>query len=398
MKKFFLKTFGCKTNQSDSNSLKNFLLNRGWQISCENPDVCFINSCVVTRTSEKKVLKEAQKLKQISKRVIVFGCLTPQLKETLKEQGVEACPVRYRSLSNGVEDEIVFSGTGPRYFLKIQNGCSSFCSFCIVPYVRGKPVSFSPQRIFQQLHMAKEKFKISEIVINGTNIMKYSFENYDLLKLLEEISRQTPARIRLTSLSLPFEKDFVRRISQIKNICPHFHISLQSASNRILKLMKRNYTREIFEETVAWFREFFTQPAITTDVIYGFPFETDADFKKTVDFIEKIEFARVHIFPFSPRPKTLAGLFNTIPPDVLKKRRNILKKVIDRVTRKYKQKFVNKILDVVVEEKKNGFYTGTSQNYLKVKFKGYPESCGIAKVFIEKTDAEFMWGRQVRNE
>jgi len=128
MKKFFLKTFGCKTNQSDSNSLKNFLLNRGWQISCENPDVCFINSCVVTRTSEKKVLKEAQKLKQISKRVIVFGCLTPQLKETLKEQGVEACPVRYRSLSNGVEDEIVFSGTGPRYFLKIQNGCSSFCS------------------------------------------------------------------------------------------------------------------------------------------------------------------------------------------------------------------------------------------------------------------------------
>jgi len=392
MKKFFFKTFGCKTNQSDTNSLKNFLVEEGWQNSSENPDVCFINSCVVTRNSEKKVLKEAQKLKKISKRVVVFGCLTPQLKETLKKQGVEV----KKEILEGKE-KIVFSGTGPRYFLKIQNGCSSFCSYCIVPYVRGKSVSFPPQRIFSQLDMAERRFKISEIVINGTNIMKYSFENYDLLKILEEISRRTPARIRLTSLSLPFEKDFVKRLSQIKNICPHFHISLQSASNRILKLMKRDYTKEIFEERVSWLREFFSQPAITTDVIYGFPFETDGDFKETVGFIEKIGFARVHIFPFSPRPKTLAGLFGATPSNVLKKRRDILKKAIDRVTRGYRQKFVNRILDVVVEEKSGEFYAGTSQNYLKVKFKGDPKGCGIAKIFIEKADAEFMWGRQVKN-
>jgi len=226
-----------------------------------------------------------------------------------------------------------------------------------------------------------------------------------LYELLCRISERYDFRIRLSSLSLPFEKDFIKNISGIKNLCPHFAVPLESGSDRILKKMFRNYTVKQYLESVSEIRTYFNDPAVTTDVMFGFPCESEADFEDSLRIIQKAAFSKVHVFPYSPRDSTLAGLYKTPPASVLKLRKERILRVADETGRKYKEKFVGHRLKVVVEEEKNGLFSGMSENYIKVLFRvrersaGHPVPkggmrCGdVVSVTVEKIEGNYALGR-----
>jgi len=389
---FLIKTFGCKTNHIDSEKTAGFLMSSGWRLSPENPGVCIVNSCCVTGRSEKKALKAALKFKKrfpFSK-VFLSGCITRNLREEAGNYGIPSL-----SPPTTLMSKVGVAAGYPRYFLKIQNGCNNFCSYCVVPYLRGRSKSFDFKSIIKELEEIKKISDPAEVVVSGINIMDYRWEGLSLIDLLCEIAGKFNFRIRLSSLSLPFENGFVEKIAQIQGISPHFHISLQSGSNRVLRKMFRKYSVEQFIGTVKEIRNYFKNPAITTDVIFGFPGETDEDFEATLDVMKRVGFSRTHVFPYSSRPGTAAYLYEYLPSHKMKQRKKRLLDAAKKSADEYKRKFIEHKLSVVVEKREKDFFYGTSENYLKVKFKpsaGITEPGRIAKVSITGTAGEFLIG------
>jgi len=395
-KNFFIKTFGCKTNQIDSEKAAASLTSDGWHFSAEAPEMCIVNSCCVTERSEKKVLRAAKRLQKnfpFSK-VVLSGCITGNLKKAAAVCGIQSVANPVEGENSGVPTAAGF----PRYFLKIQNGCNNFCSYCIVPYLRGGSRSIDFKELISELEHVKKTFAPAEVVIAGTNIMDYKWAGLSLLDMLREISGRFTFRIRLSSLSLPFEKDFVEKISRLPGILPHFHLPLQSGSNSILRKMFRKYSAAQFIETVKEIRKYFENPAITTDVIFGFPGETDEDFEATRNVIKNVGFSKVHVFPYSPRRGTPAYLYKRLPPHKMKQRKRRILKESEKSEGAYKRKFINKELSVVVEKRENDFFYGTSENYLKVKFKcPYGTLPGrVVRVSVTGTDGRFLTGKKER--
>ena len=286
-----------------------------------------------------------------------------------------------------------------RAVVKVQDGCNMFCSYCIIPYARGRIRSRKIESVVSEIKkIAKEKIK--EVVITGIHLASYGKdfeENIGLIDLLEEINKiDGIVRIRLGSLEPKIiTEEFMQRLIKLEKICHHFHLSLQSGCDNTLKRMNRKYTTSEFEEIVQRLRKYYNDVILTTDIIVGFPGETEEDFETTYNYLKKINFYKMHVFPYSPRKGTVAAKMpDQIQGDIKEKRSKKLIELSNENQKQYNQNLIGKDVEVLFEEKnKEGYYKGHTQNYILVEYKTDEElENKIVKVNIKKAEIEYVIG------
>ncbi|MCK4947847.1 MAG: tRNA (N(6)-L-threonylcarbamoyladenosine(37)-C(2))-methylthiotransferase MtaB [Candidatus Aureabacteria bacterium] len=380
MPAFLIKTFGCKVNQYDSQTIREILCRNGFTefetgLSGQ-PSLIIVNGCTVTRQSDAKVRAALRKFKRVypGAKLILTGCsaVNPHF-EQIKDINYiivkkEDFPEIISMFSGAAKDEIkMLTGfkNRTRAFLKVQEGCDSFCTYCIVPYVRGKPRS----RPFKNIVTEAEHFVNTgflEIVITGIHVAKYYDSQYgNLTKLLKRISRiQNLKRIRISSIELASNlEEIVELFSTGKPFCPHFHIPLQSGSDNVLKMMGRKYTYGDYLKQVNRIRKTVKNVTLSTDLIVGFPGETEDDYRMSLDALRDLGFIRVHVFPYSPRKGTASYEYpDRISGKIIKKR---VKEAIDLsqiIADDIKRSWLGKEVEILVEGKSEGF----SDNYMRV--------------------------------
>ena len=407
-------TLGCKVNQYETNAMAQKFLEKGYQIIEEitpenediKPDICIINTCTVTNMSDRKSRQMLRRMKEKNPETIVVavGCYAQVAKEELakipeidlvlgnneKVEVVKHVEEYINNNINNVElDDVMyskeFSDFGDvtytektRAVIKIQDGCDRFCSYCIIPYARGRVRSRKPESIISEITQIASK-GIKEVVITGIHIASYGKDfamskdsklaNYRLIDLLEEINEiQEIQRIRLGSIEpLLITEEFVERLKKLEKICHHFHLSLQSGCDETLKRMNRRYTTEQFKEIVRLLRNAYKDVNLTTDIIVGFPGETDEEFNKTYQFLKEIKFYKMHVFKYSPRKGTKAAVMpNQISGDIKEKRSRELLELSNENELEYNQKYIGKEMEVLFEEEKEKIYKGHTQNYILV--------------------------------
>lgn len=407
-------TLGCKVNQYETNAMAQKFLEKGYQIIEEitpenediKPDICIINTCTVTNMSDRKSRQMLRRMKEKNPETIVVavGCYAQVAKEELakipeidlvlgnneKVEIVKYVEEYINNHINNVElDDVMyskeFSDFGDvtytektRAVIKIQDGCDRFCSYCIIPYARGRVRSRKPENIISEITQIASK-GIKEVVITGIHIASYGKDfamskdskltNYRLIDLLEEINEiQGIQRIRLGSIEpLLITVEFVERLKKLEKICHHFHLSLQSGCDETLKRMNRRYTIEQFKEIVRLLRNAYSDVNLTTDIIVGFPGETDEEFNKTYQFLKEIKFYKMHVFKYSPRKGTKAAvMLNQINGDIKEERSKKLIELSDRNEIEYNKSYIGKNVEVLFEEEKDGMYKGHTQNYIMV--------------------------------
>ena len=407
-------TLGCKVNQYETNAMAQKFLEKGYQIIEEitpenediKPDICIINTCTVTNMSDRKSRQMLRRMKEKNPSTIVVavGCYAQVAKNELakipeidlvlgnneKVEIVKYVEEYINNHINNVElDDVMyskeFSDFGDvtytektRAVIKIQDGCDRFCSYCIIPYARGRVRSRKPENIISEITQIASK-GIKEVVITGIHIASYGKDfamskdnkltNYRLIDLLEEINEiQGIQRIRLGSIEpLLITVEFVERLKKLEKICHHFHLSLQSGCDETLKRMNRRYTTEQFKEIVRLLRNAYSDVNLTTDIIVGFPGETDEEFNKTYQFLKEIKFYKMHIFKYSPRKGTKAAvMLNQINGDIKEERSKKLIELSDRNEIEYNKSYIGKNVEVLFEEEKDGMYKGHTQNYIMV--------------------------------
>ncbi len=407
-------TLGCKVNQYETNAMAQKFLEKGYQIIEEitpenediKPDICIINTCTVTNMSDRKSRQMLRRMKEKNPSTIVVavGCYAQVAKKELakipeidlvlgnneKVEIVKYVEEYINNHINNVElDDVMyskeFSDFGDvtytektRAVIKIQDGCDRFCSYCIIPYARGRVRSRKPENIISEITQIASK-GIKEVVITGIHIASYGRDflmskdskltNYRLIDLLEEINEiQGIQRIRLGSIEpLLITVEFVERLKKLEKICHHFHLSLQSGCDETLKRMNRRYTTEQFKEIVRLLRGAYSDVNLTTDIIVGFPGETDEEFNKTYQFLKEIKFYKMHVFKYSPRKGTKAAVMpNQINGDIKEERSKKLIELSDRNEIEYNKSYIGKNVEVLFEEEKDGMYKGHTQNYIMV--------------------------------
>jgi len=360
--RFEFITFGCKVNQYETQLLKEnipFLYR-------QNNDVCVINTCCVTDKVEKEVRRIIRKKIREGKDVWLTGCFVNKERGRIKVNFPDvkifdkfACFNRTRVIS--------FFEKHTRAFVKIEDGCENKCSYCIIPLVRGKVSSRDENEILEEIKtLGGNGYK--EIVLTGVDLGAYGKDNGKKLSdLIEKISKiKGIERLRLSSIEVfHIDKEFIDFLSSFEIFCPHFHIPLQSGSDRVLKLMRRRYNYSQYLEKIEYIRKKFKNVTFTTDIMIGFPEETDEDFRKSCKAVEEVGFLKVHIFPFSPREGTEAMLFeNKVDWRIKKEREKVIFKVAENNRRKVMSNFLNKNLNVLVEKKEGNFWAGYSENYI----------------------------------
>ena len=319
---------GCKVNQCECDSLMTGLIALGHEVSDELvfADNYVINTCAVTKEAERKSRQVIGKVKKINPKadVYVIGCASEKNAEQFEIKGVRYVSgtakkeavlrmlsgVHVEPIPNEYESLPVGTNFRARAYVKVEDGCNNFCSYCVIPYLRGRCRSRALDDVISECLSAAET--TDEIVLTGINLSAYGLDlGTNLAELLSRLS-DLPARIRLGSLEANvIDEAFISALVSAGNVCPHFHLSLQSGSNEVLKAMNRHYTAEEFAEKVALLRTYFPTAAFTTDVIVGFPTETEETFEETMRFVREIGFSNVHVFPYSRRAGTAA--FPTVP-------------------------------------------------------------------------------------
>ncbi|MBD8922027.1 tRNA (N(6)-L-threonylcarbamoyladenosine(37)-C(2))-methylthiotransferase MtaB [bacterium] len=398
-------TLGCKVNQYETNAMAQKFLEKGYKVieeyeqNGEKPDICIINTCTVTNMSDRKSRQMLRREKENNKNVIVVavGCYAQVAKNELNKipeidlvlgNNEKVDIVKYvedyiNENENNIEIEDVmqsrlFSDFGDitftektRAVVKIQDGCDRFCSYCIIPYARGRVRSRKPESIISEITKIAEK-DIKEVVITGIHIASYGKdfkEEYKLIDLLEKINKiDGIERIRLGSIEpLLITDEFVERLKKIDKICHHFHLSLQSGCDETLKRMNRRYTTEQFKEIVKRLRNTYSDVNLTTDIIVGFPGETEEEFEKTYRFLDEIKFYKMHIFKYSQRKGTKAAVMqNQIPGDIKELRSRRLIELSNKNEFEINQKYIGKKVEVLFEEEKEGVFKGHTANYILV--------------------------------
>lgn len=398
-------TLGCKVNQYETNAMAQKFLEKGYKVieeyeqNGEKPDICIINTCTVTNMSDRKSRQMLRREKENNKNVIVVavGCYAQVAKNELNKipeidlvlgNNEKVDIVKYvedyiNENENNIEIEDVmqsrlFSDFGDitftektRAVVKIQDGCDRFCSYCIIPYARGRVRSREPESIISEITKIAEK-DIKEVVITGIHIASYGKdfkEEYKLIDLLEEINKiDGIERIRLGSIEpLLITDEFVERLKKLDKICHHFHLSLQSGCDETLKRMNRRYTTEQFKEIVKRLRNTYSDVNLTTDIIVGFPGETEEEFEKTYKFLDEIKFYKMHIFKYSQRKGTKAAVMqNQIPGDIKELRSRRLIELSNKNEFEINQKYIGKKVEVLFEEEKEGVFKGHTANYILV--------------------------------
>lgn len=399
MKKVAFITLGCKVNQYETNAMTQQLIDEGYEIieATEKADIYIVNTCTVTNMSDRKSRQMLRRVKMLNPEALVIacGCYVQVAKEEIEK--MEEIDI---ALGNNEKKEIVkyieewqdkqlknskladvmkqreFVDFGDvvytektRAVIKIQDGCDRFCSYCIIPYARGRVRSRKPESILSEVNQIAKK-GIKEVVITGIHIASYGKdfkETYQLIDLLEEMNQiEGIQRIRLGSLEpLLITENFLQRLSKLEKICHHFHLSLQSGCDETLKRMNRRYTTNQFREIVQLLRNTYNDVMLTTDIIVGFPGETDEEFEITKNFLKEINFYKMHIFKYSPRKGTKAAqMKNQILGDKKEERSSILMAMSDENQKRYNESYIEKEIEVLFEEDKQGIYKGHTANYI----------------------------------
>ncbi|MBP5467533.1 MAG: tRNA (N(6)-L-threonylcarbamoyladenosine(37)-C(2))-methylthiotransferase MtaB [Clostridia bacterium] len=334
-------TLGCKVNECESESLIAGLKKRGYEVSDKlgKADLYIINTCAVTAEAEKKSRQAASRIKKLNPnaKAVFTGCAAEKNYKAFADKS-SAYLITGVFNKNAILDALDKSGVmiaeqsekyeelpaplslKARAFIKVQDGCNSFCTYCIIPHLRGRSRSRAPEKVRAEI----EGLKCSEAIITGINLSDYRYENTDFAGLITAL-KGVNARIRLGSLEARVIDDrLLTALKNLNNFAPHFHLSLQSGADAVLKKMNRKYTREEFIEKVALIRKYFPLAGITTDIIAGFPTETEEAFLETLSIIDEVKFSDIHPFSFSPRRGTPAYKMPDLPPEVKKARLNRL--------------------------------------------------------------------------
>ncbi len=398
--KFYIYTLGCKVNSYESNIMSEVLIENGYIKGLEdNSDIYIINTCSVTNTADNKSLKTIRgAIRKNSKAIIiVVGCLTQiKYKEIEKIEGVsiilgnqdKSNIVKYikeyqnKQITkiydlNKIEFENMklnnFDKT--RAFVKIQDGCNNYCSYCIIPYTRGNIRSKEAAIVLDEIKCLVNNGH-HEIVLTGIHTGHYNTETYDLSDLINEICKiKNLTRLRISSIEITELNDkFLNTLKNNTILVDHLHIPLQSGCNKTLKEMNRKYDIDYFKNKINEIRKIRPLISITTDVIVGFPNETENDFKETINNIKDIAFSKIHVFPYSKRDNTKASLMsNQISENIKKERVKILLDLSKELENNYFNKFINKKTIFIPEVYKNDYIIGHTANYLLVKTKGNKE-------------------------
>lgn len=400
--KFYIYTLGCKVNTYESEMMKEKLLEAGFLWSEENPQIVVINTCSVTNMADNKSKKMVRHFKREfpTSVLVVCGCSVQNNSRAYEDLGIdilignkekskivtliknfletkEAYQNIYTTRNLPFEDMRVCKfTTHTRAFVKIQDGCDNFCSYCIIPYVRGSIRSKEFSLVVEEVKTLVENGH-KEIVLTGIHTGSYGTNTpYDLTDLIHEISKlEHLKRIRISSIEITELNDkFLEELKENNKICNHLHIPLQAGSDEILKRMNRKYDLDYFEKKIKKIRSIRPDISITTDIIVGHPYETESLFQKTIETSKKIQFSKIHVFPYSVRTGTMAALMeNQIPEEEKKKRSRILCDLSNELEEKYYKSFIGKTLEVLVEDKN----MSCTSNYLKVL---------LAKEMIKNTE------------
>lgn len=383
MKKISIVTLGCKVNQYESEEIAELLEKDGYNVSMGlNPaDIYIINTCAVTNEAERKSRNIITKLLKLNENANIYicGCASEHNKEKFNKgdfvkaiignQDKEELVKQIESddeefLSNQKLTTLNRVTDRTRAVLWVQNGCNNFCSYCIIPYLRGREQSFDIEKIEKKVRLLETQ--ANEIVVAGINLSAYGkdLKNSDGLIEIARLFKGSPSRFRFSSIHVDVITDnFLKELSSFDNFCDQFHLSMQSGSNNTLKAMNRHYTKKEFLDKVNLIRTYFPNAGITTDIIIGFPSETNEDFEESYEFCKQVNFSEMHIFPFSPRQGTVA-----------EKMKNVAKNVPERIKKitelalKMKSDFINKNLgqvhEVIIENNKNGYTLAHTKNYI----------------------------------
>ena len=402
--KFGFYTLGCKVNQYETQAMEQLLVAMGHTVGAfeEACDGYIINTCSVTAVADKKNRAVIRRCRRENPDGVigVCGCYTQHAPQALRELGVDVLGgsagreafvqqmlttaqtrIRGEVLDNAMKRrtfEILPAGGlegRTRAMLKVQDGCCNFCSYCIIPYTRG-PVRSAPRELaVQQVkQLAHQGYR--EIVITGIEIASWGVDlpgKPSLISLIEDICHTAGnLRIRLGSLEPRIvTEEFCQRLQKLDNLCPHFHLSMQSGCDSVLRRMRRKYTTQQYLEGVNRLKRAFPGCAVTTDMIVAFPGETQEEFEQSLAFIESCGFAEMHIFPYSRRPGTPADKMPRQLGNAVKEERSrVAGLVAKRMSQTYRQALVNTCQEVLFEEPEDGYFTGHAPNYVKVYVKG----------------------------
>ena len=387
MKKAVVFTLGCKVNECESDSLITGLKERGYEVSdrLEKADIYIVNTCAVTLEAEKKSRQTASRIFKLNPnaKIIFTGCATQNNPKAFLEKGenvlvtgvfnknkilsmLDEIGEKISEESCEFEELLPVSVLRTRGFVKVQDGCNNFCSYCIIPYLRGRSRSRNPESIINEINSLFPY----EVIINGINLSSFYYEGCDFASLIGKLSG-VKKRIRLGSLEVRvIDNRLLENLKSLYDFAPHFHLSLQSGSNKTLKDMNRKYTREEFINKVDLIRSYFPNAGITTDIIAGFPTETESDFLDTLDLIDRVKFSDIHAFCFSPRMGTVAYKMKDLPNEIKRDRLNKLLEKKEECKKEFIEKNIGKELEFIPEEQKDGYTVGYSGNYLRLYVKG----------------------------
>ena len=421
---FNIISFGCKVNAYESEFMKEQLLKNGYEYSSDykTSDIVIINTCSVTNTADNKCKKMIRSVRRENSKCIlmVCGCTSENNREKLNDLDIDIMIGNNEKskvvelIKNYIEDRtkfVKFYNTRnvpfedmeidefsdmTRAYVKIQDGCNNFCAYCIIPYVRGNIRSKDIDVAYNEIKSLVERGH-KEIVFTGINTGAYGREHgkYDLVDLIQKISLlEGLERIRISSIEITEITD--RLIEEMRNnskLCGHLHVSLQSGSERILKLMDRKYTKAEYEEKINKLRDARPNINLTTDVIVGFPGETEEDFLECVEYCKKIGFSKIHVFPFSKREGTkAAGMSNQLDNAVKKQRARELIEIDNMLQKDYNDDFLDTIVNVLIEENVDGKAIGHTENFLKVIIDQELESNKCYDVKIIECGIDFVKG------
>lgn len=398
-KKVAFITLGCKVNQYETNAMAQKFEKEGYNIVDHRgkADIYIVNTCTVTNISDRKSRQMLRRVKELNSNSIVVacGCYAQVASDELRKideidlvignnEKKDIVNIINNYISDELNNEIItdvmhdkefveFGNVGysekVRAVIKVQDGCDRFCSYCIIPFARGRVRSRKPENVISEIkEIVKEGIK--EVVITGIHVASYGKdfkEEYKLIDLLEEINKiQGIERIRLGSLEpLIITNEFIKRLIKLEKICHHFHLSLQSGCDETLKRMNRRYTVTEFNEIVKKLRNAYDDVILTTDIIVGFPGETEKEFNETYKFLKKINFYKMHIFKYSQRKGTKAEKMDNQVDGILKEKRSkILIKLSEKNEEEYNKSYIGKEVEVLFEEKKENQFVGHTKNYI----------------------------------
>ena len=408
MKRAALHNLGCKVNAYETEAMQQLLEENGYEIVPfkEGADVYIINTCTVTNMADRKSRQMLHRAKKMNPDAIVVaaGCYVQakeasgEIDESIdivignnkkkdliqildgfyeKKQGQNKAVIDINHTHEYEEMHLNKTAEHTRAYIKVQDGCNQFCTYCIIPFARGRVRSRAKEDVVREVtELAANGYQ--EVVLTGIHLSSYGvdLENENLLSLILAVNEiEGIKRIRLGSLEPRIiTEDFVKTISGLEKMCPHFHLSLQSGCDETLRRMNRRYTSEEYYEKCMLLRKYFAHPALTTDVIVGFPGETEEEFEKSFAFIDKVDFYETHIFKYSKREGTKAAVMdNQIPEQIKTARSNELLELGQKKRIKYEEQFVGTTVEVLMEEQikidGENYQVGHTKEYVKVALK-----------------------------